>query len=231
MSKAADGITDRTQADGRASARARQRRRVAGVSLATALLAGGACLVGCGSTSGPRPEASPGAFEPAERTRRAVELAEQARHAERRGKIDEASRLYAESLSLDPNLFVSLNNLGVLLMHQQNYLDAVQYLTRAADVEPRDPRPVTNIALCWQRSGHDRDALRYFNQALARDRNWLDAIRGYALSSQRLRLVNREALNHVKRGTLIETDPTWREFFQRERIRLETALPLQDEQG
>lgn len=201
------------------------------VRTAAALLAGVSCvcLSACASSSGDRPSGESRAFEPAERTRRAIELAEQARHAERRGRYEEATRLYAESLSFDGNLFVSLNNLGVLLMHQQNYLDAVQYLTRAADVEPRDPRPVTNIALCWQRTGHDADAIRYFNQALARDRNWLDAIRGYAFSAQRLRLVSREALERVERGLWIESDPAWREFFQREKMRLETALPLQPE--
>jgi len=222
--------------DGRRQAADRSMGRTAGraigLSAGLALVAAGV-LAGCVSSgsnagSGGRGASSgvqaPEQLSTLERTRRAMELAERARHTERRGRTEEAARLYAESLTYDPGLFVSLNNLGVLLIEQRNYLDAVQFLTRAAEVEPTDPRPVTNIALCWQSSGHDRDALRYFEQALARDRNWQDALRGASLSGQRLGLVSRDGLRRVERALQMEADPQWREFLMREKFRIEREL-------
>lgn len=186
------------------------------------MLACAAGSIGCASSGSRGALVSPQAQT--ERTREALRLAERARHVERLGRDEEAAQLYAESLQLDPDLFVSLNNMGVLLMRREQYYDAVQLLSRAAELEPGDPRPVTNIALCWQRSMHDRDALRHFEQALERDRHWLPALRGSALSASRLRVVTRESLERAERGLLVESDPRWRELFLRERVRLETAL-------
>lgn len=156
--------------------------------------------------------------------RESVALAQRAAREHDDGEYDRAADLYRRSLTLNPNFSAGWNNLGITLMAQSNYVDAVEAFRRAAQIEPTDPRPYENAGLAYLELGWSEEALRYFNQALERNPAWLPALRGSMVASKNLLRVDRDALDVVRRGLLAETDASWRELFQRERMRLEQAL-------
>ena len=173
---------------------------------------------------------------PAERTtrprdpRQALQIASRAQAAAEDGRTDDAIRLYNEALLHDDSLAFAWNNLGLELMERQAYQDAVLSFTRAADLTPSDPRPMTNAGIAFHRAGFDREALRHFEYALERDPNWLEALRGAGRAARRLYLSDDRALERVRHALLIEPDDRWRSFFERERIRIEQAQRAAEEQ-
>jgi tetratricopeptide (TPR) repeat protein len=156
--------------------------------------------------------------------REAVALSQRAAREYDDGEYDRAADLYRRSLALNPNFSAGWNNLGITLMAQSNYVDAVEAFRRAAQLEPTDPRPYENAGLAYLELGWSEEALRFYTQALERNPTWLPALRGSMVASKNLLRVERDALDVVRRGLLAETDPAWRELFQRERMRLEQAL-------
>lgn len=179
--------------------------------------------------------ASHHAQAPAERTARprdpqqALRLATRAQAAADAGDADQAIELYNEALLQDDSLAFAWNNLGLELMDRFAYQDAVLAFTRAADLTPRDPRPMTNAGIAYHRAGFDREALRHFEYALERDPNWIEALRGAGRATRRLHLSDDDALERTRRALLIEPDPKWRSFFERERIRIEQAQRTAEE--
>jgi len=135
-----------------------------------------------------------------------------------------AIRHYRQAILLDGDRYVAWNNLGVELMNDGNYLDAVAALKVAADLSPRDPRPVANIGLAYQEMGWAQDALDHYNEALMRDENFLDALRGFAHAEETLGQGSLQSLERIKRALMIEKDEQWRDFFQRRRFRVEALL-------
>jgi len=152
----------------------------------------------------------------------------QADAASAKGDSDAAVALYREAIVLDRDRYVAWNNLGVELMKRGDYLDAVAALKVAADLSPRDPRPVANIGLAYQEMGWANDALAYYEQALVRDQTFLDALRGYALAEEMLGRGSLESLEQIKRALMIEKDEKWRTFFERRKFRVEALLRSSD---
>lgn len=141
-----------------------------------------------------------------------------------RGDSDSAIAHYQQAVTIDPQRYVAWNNLGVELMKVNNYLDAVAALRVAADLSPRDPRPVSNIGLAYQEMGWAQDAMINYEDALRRDPNFIDALRGIAVAEQKLGYASLESLHRVRHALMIEPDEQWREFFQRQRFRIENKL-------
>lgn len=181
---------------------------------------GAPVISGC-SSSQKRAEALP--VMP-NRSAEADALVRRADGAAARGDSVKAIQFYNEALAIDPNRYVAWNNLGVELMKQQNYLDAVRAFKVAADLSPRDPRPVSNIGLAYQEMGWAQDALENFELALQRDPNFLDALRGAAVAEDTLGFASQESLKRVRQALMIEKDEQWRDFFQRRRYRIENQL-------
>ncbi len=152
----------------------------------------------------------------------------QADAASAKGDSDAAVMLYREAIVLDRDRYVAWNNLGVELMKRGDYLDAVAAFKVAADLSPRDPRPVANIGLAYQEMGWANDALSYYEQALMRDETFLDALRGYALAEEMLGRGSLESLKQIKRALMVEKDQQWRNFFERRKFRVEALLRSSD---
>lgn len=140
------------------------------------------------------------------------------------GKSEEAAALYREAVAMAPDRYTAWNNLGVELMNLGNNVDAVAAFKVAADLSPRDPRPLSNIGLVYQEIGWAKDAHEYYDRALQRDPGYLDALRGWALSEEQLNMGSLESLERIKRARMMETDPKWQEFFDRRRFRVESQL-------
>lgn len=189
-------------------------------ALAAGALVGALVLSGC-SAGGPR---SP---QPAPFVNRSGEvdaLIKRGDNAASRADSESAIAHYQQAVAIDPQRYVAWNNLGVELMKMNNYIDAVAAFRVAADLSPRDPRPVSNIGLAYQEMGWAQDAMINYEDAQRRDPNYLDALRGIAVAEQHLGLASLESLHRVRHALMIEADENWRTFFQRQRFRIENQL-------
>lgn len=192
-------------------------RRTIVWTLCGAVLAG---AVGCGA-----PKAGAGEAAPTDqRVRDAARLAARAEKALAKGEYAEAETLSRRALDLNSELPGVWNNLGVSLMEQERYMDAAQALKRAADLAPADPTPCENLGLVYYRAGFDEDALRWYSESLSRDPNWLPSIRGAVACATRLNRADDATRERIRRGLMLETEPQWREIFERQRLRVETQL-------
>jgi len=132
-----------------------------------------------------------------------------------------AIRLYREAVTIFPELASAWNNLGVLLMDQQNYMEAAIAFVSAAESAPADPRPLYNLGLTWERAGYSEDAFKYYRQALERDRRYLPALRGAIRAERVMGRGDDRTLERLRLALLQETDEQWRDYFQRQRAAVE----------
>ncbi len=175
-------------------------------------------LAGCAS------EGQKSALMP-ERARPDVRAAyERAMAAQKTEDPQRAITLYQEAVSLYPEFSVALNNLGVLLMDAERYLEASEAFARAAELDPKDPRPMYNLALTWDRAGYADEALRFYARTLQRDPNYLPALRG-AVRAQRIRgEADERTLEWIRRALLQETNDQWRIYLTTQRSAAEEAV-------
>jgi tetratricopeptide (TPR) repeat protein len=136
----------------------------------------------------------------------------------------EAIKLYQQALAKSKEMFLAWNNVGMLLMERQSYMDAAECFKSAADLSADDPRPYYNIGVIYQQTLHDKEALEYFLMSLARDSRYLPSLRGATASGKRLDVTDEAALKRVRTALLIETDPRWRSIFETETLRIEGSL-------
>ncbi|MGD9690085.1 MAG: tetratricopeptide repeat protein [Phycisphaerales bacterium] len=193
---------------------------------ALAVLLAGVCLLtstGCGS----RGSFSLNDDMPA-RVARATQLANEAQHAEKDGDTSRAIRLYSDAVAAYPDFHPAWNNLGVLLMAEQNYAVAADAFRRAAELAPGDPRPVTNLALIYLNRGYDQQAAEYFTQAIARDNSYLPALRESVRLDVRTDRITDITSERVARALLLETDLRWIEQLRRYKSQIDQRLAAQD---
>lgn len=153
-----------------------------------------------------------------------LELAKDAQRLAARGENEKAIDTYKRAVSTWRDMPAAWNNLGVLLMESQNYADAVSAFKVAADLSQSDPRPLENIAICYVRSGWATDALKYYGMALERDPNRIESLRGAVRSAEMVRVRDEATLDRVRRALLIESDPKYREYFERQQQLVTAAL-------
>lgn len=151
-------------------------------------------------------------------------LAGEAQREQKAGHADKAIALYQKSLEQSRDLFFVWNNLGLLLMEQENYTDAAEMFKSAGDLAPEDPRPYYNIGLIYQRAVYDEKAMEYFIKSLERDPKYLPSLRGAIISAKRLDISDEPSLTRVRTALLIETDPQWRKIGTTEQLRIEGTM-------
>lgn len=180
------------------------------------------CLAACAGNKADWSAPAEYARKSSENLARARQLAEQAQRAERDGRTDEAIDLYRQAVAAYHDFPAAWNNLGYLLMNTGDALGAASAFRVAADLSPTDPRPVYNLGELWKQRGYLDEAARYYTQALERDENDLRTLRQAIYVDRHLRLRSDEVVaRRIRRALLLETDPRWRDFFEREKIRIE----------
>jgi tetratricopeptide (TPR) repeat protein len=166
----------------------------------------------------------------AERAAEANRLFSEGLVAQRAGRAFDAAGYYRRAVELNPNLYAAWNNLGVVLMEQNLNLDAAASFKRALEVsdDPHDPRPYENLGLLYDNAGFSDQALEYYRLALEREPHSPAALRGTALAARRLQRGDERLAEAMRRGLMVETDPKWREVFEREKLRIEDQLRQQE---
>ncbi|NQX95990.1 MAG: tetratricopeptide repeat protein [Erythrobacter sp.] len=196
----------------------------------TGMLAAPALLTGCASSSStPRDRSALEEIDPtsAYNQRRMAEAREQlslATQLQREEKYGEALEAYRRALELDDKLYAAWNNMGQLLMQQENYADAVSAFQIASSIEPSDPRPLYNIGLAYQTVGWASDAYDNYENALQRDPYYIPAMRGIARSAEMLGKGDRKLLETIKQAQLREREEKWRNYFRDQYRRVEILL-------
>jgi tetratricopeptide (TPR) repeat protein len=158
------------------------------------------------------------------RLQEATRLAVDAENAYKAGNKDKALDLYRQSLAQSQELASVWNNLGLILMERQNYVDAVEMFKAAADLSTRDPKPYYNAGVAYHQQGWEERALEYFIKSLERSPTYVESLRGAIWAVKRLDLADHAALDRSRRALAIETDPVWRDIAQREQLRIEGTL-------
>lgn len=155
---------------------------------------------------------------------KALEYFRQASQLHEDQEYDKALIKYRESIEQDNTLFAAWNNMGQLLMQQKNYADAVAAYKIASDLQLNDPRPDYNIGLAYQTIGWGKESLIHFERSLERDSNYLPSIRGAVRSAEMLGVGDQQVLEYIQNGQLRETDDQWREYFDRQKFRVEKLI-------
>ncbi len=89
--------------------------------------------------------------------------------------MEEARRLYEESLRLDPGYVDALNNLGVIFIGKRDYVAARRSLEKAVRLKPRYAEPFYNLACLNAIRGDIKLALAQLKKAVSLDptvRDW-----------------------------------------------------------
>lgn len=189
--------------------------------IALTLLAGALCFTGGCSRSG-NISLPPGlAQDEARRITQAVELASD---AYRTKEPEAAFGKYRRAVETYRELPSAWNNLGVLLMQQERYLEAAEAFRAAGDLAPTDPRPLYNLGLLWDRRGYIREARALYAEALERDPGYLPALRGGIRADSLLSEGTTQTLGWLERALLSERDEVWRTWMRLQKARIE-ALP------
>lgn len=192
----------------------------------TALLLAAAGLPGCAKDWTP-PDSDLAVPDARAQITRAAALFRQAEEMEEAGRPVEAIRLYREAIGAYREYPAAWHNLGVLVLSQDEGLgamDAVSAFQTAADLDQTDPRSLYNIGVIYQERQRLAEASTYYNQALERDPNYLPALR-YSIYVDQVRdMGTHQTADRLHRALLIERDPRFLEWMQRQQLLLSAKL-------
>ena len=103
------------------------------------------------------------------------ETYDRARQFHKKGRLEEAKRLYEETLRIDPGYVDALNNLGVIFIGKRDYVAARRSLEKAVRLKPRYAEPFYNLACLNAIRGDIKLALAQLKKAVSLDptvRDW-----------------------------------------------------------
>jgi Tfp pilus assembly protein PilF len=92
-----------------------------------------------------------------------------------KGELVEAVTAYHEALSLDSTDVWSMNNLGLVLIHQGAFDEALRPLARAVVRSPEVATFQNNLGIALERTGHFRAAADAYRAALVADSSFAKA--------------------------------------------------------
>jgi len=102
-----------------------------------------------------------------EKTSDAMELYERGKEDHKGGRLNRARMWYEKALIADPGCVVALNNLGVLLIKDENYPAARSRFEKAIRLKPGYVDPYYNLVCLFALTDRPEQALRYLKRAVA----------------------------------------------------------------
>ena len=145
-----------------------------------------------------------------------------------REQFELAVSYYTQAVSTYDQFFALWNNLGTALMELNRYQQAEEAFIQAAVINPADPRPLYNRGLLYRERGYPADARRYFERALEKDPNYIDALWGTIRADITLREESRQTLDRIRTALFIVTDRQHRVYLELERERIRSKLGLSE---
>jgi len=124
---------------------------------------------------------------------------------------DEAEKLYARALELDPHLAIAYTNLGNIRFRRGDDDAAEKLYLRALAIDERQPEAHYNLGYVMLERGEAARAVAYFETALARDPRFSDAHFNLAMALEQLGDRGRARV-HWKRYLELEPRGTWAEI-------------------
>jgi tetratricopeptide (TPR) repeat protein len=91
------------------------------------------------------------------------------RAAMERGDYNRAKEFFEKANTMNPEFFISYNDLGITLMKLKRYGEANAAFSVALAIKPDSAEVNNNMALCYSRSGKEKDAIIYAEKAAALD--------------------------------------------------------------
>ena len=101
--------------------------------------------------------------------------------------------------------------------------------SKAAELEPSDPRPFTSIGTIYYGIGYQRDALSYYERALTINANYLPALDGAIRAAAALQRASTSDLDRIRLALLIANEPQLRTFYEYRLYTVENRLKSQNE--
>jgi tetratricopeptide (TPR) repeat protein len=130
----------------------------------------------------PRPPSSeparPKASQQQKREGNVKALYERARVFHKRGRLQEAMRLYERTLSLNPDYVDALNNLGVIHIQNRKYSAARESFAKAIRLRPDYVDSHYNLACVYALEGAVSQSLIHLRRAVSLDQSVKDWARG-----------------------------------------------------
>jgi predicted O-linked N-acetylglucosamine transferase (SPINDLY family) len=105
----------------------------------------------------------------------AESILRQAIAAHQRGAIDEAKRLYADVLGLDPRSDAARGNLAIIAAQQGDLRGAEALLRQALELRPNDPVAWNNLGSLLQQQGRSAEAGAAHGRAIALEPDYAEA--------------------------------------------------------
>ncbi len=118
---------------------------------------------------------------PSQTLRRAVPntrlLYDRAANLHRKGRFQDAEKVYTDILRLDPDHVEAINNLGVVYIQKRDYAAAKNYLEKAIQLRPKFVEPYYNLACLHSIKGEVKEGLIQLNRAISMNpavRDWAE---------------------------------------------------------
>jgi len=87
------------------------------------------------------------------------------------GQPAAAERMFLDAVNRDPEKPDYRNNLGLAVMQQGRYLDAMAYFEETIGINDSLPQPFMNIGQCYARINRDIEAQTWFRKAMDKDKD------------------------------------------------------------
>ena len=128
----------------------------------------------------------------------------QAIEAFQSGNIQSAETILKRLLQVDSKNIPALHVLGLIRASQDNHLEAVKYLKKAAALEPNDPSLQYNLAKALSSAGNEKEAIIYHQRAVKFMPQNPEAWLNYGKSLLALQR-NEEAINTLNKALQINS--------------------------
>jgi tetratricopeptide (TPR) repeat protein len=97
------------------------------------------------------------------------------------GRLEDAKKLFEQTLAIDSTNTGSLNNLGFYYFNKSRYETALKYFKRADEIHPNKAQFLGNIGSAYHNLGQYEMAKQYYERSLAIDPDQQDVRANYSL--------------------------------------------------